>query len=265
MGIENPIIPGHINEYERSIIKKYSSLTNPRKEYAEGLTKLDYKHTFSTGEVFEATEGDEGMASFVLKKEGQVIFDFAELLPPGFLFVTPRRRKHIPFSAVTEKIYGHWATECTYEIVLVGDMRTPEEIFVLLHEIGHTHQTKDWKESVMDESYVADKPGHTAAKYNSEVERNAAAYVIRALRVVKEKTKVNLVEVFKDKKEFTEFIYMGLLGHKMFNKSNLLFQDTKSIIDKIKRAWSGLPREDGELLDSLYDKGRMRRAKKQDL
>ena len=188
-------------------------------EYVEGREKLNYRCQLSSGEFFEATE-DNGEAKFVILRNGQEIFNFKDLVPKEFKFVTPQYwlnlnefDKDAP-SAFREdpagyrrEMQGEW--QCGANFISVGEVTSLRDILSLLHEIGHYYE--DFS-TLGDSKKESDKK--EAAKLSSKSERGAWAYALNSARKINKDLKVDLFEGFPDKEKLKEYIYTCLSTHR---------------------------------------------------
>ena len=89
----------------------------PKPEYARGEEKLKYSGVFSTGEVLEASEDQEGIASITIKKGDSVVVDFSDFLPPHYKFAAPSHLKERVY--VEEEMRGNWGHDSENKLILV--------------------------------------------------------------------------------------------------------------------------------------------------
>lgn len=143
-----------------------------RPEYAEGRLKLNFEHIFDNGEKLIVQEDENGIAAIVFKKNNEVIFDFANLLPKDTQFITPSflnnyieqaEKQGFSYNDTRWEHYdqdltnlvldkGEWECSINSKYILIGDWHdNTQNIAMVLHEIGHSYQNvkqlfKDFKE-----------------------------------------------------------------------------------------------------------------------
>lgn len=61
-----------------------------RKEYIEGEIPLDFKNELSDGSMLRAKQDESGIANIFIEKNGEIVFNFKELLPKEYEYVTPK-------------------------------------------------------------------------------------------------------------------------------------------------------------------------------
>lgn len=216
-------------------VGEISKELEPRKEYVEGVLKLDYSYRFPTGEVLEATESN-GEAKIVIKRKGEIIVDFNKLMPLGGRLLTPSYWSSETRAADKEGNIGNWGGGGrSLPTILVGDMRDPRSIFALLHEMGHT-----WRSGVPRVPYT-----QTAIETESGEERKAWAKAISLARQIKKDSGLNLFNVFEDSVQFQKFVQLCLFNHRL---------KTREYLGLDWREWLSVP-----WLKKLFDKGKLGR------
>lgn len=108
--------------------------------YSKCKEKLNFTHQFKSGETFEASEDKDGIAKFLIKKDGKEIVDFNKFLPKDVKFVTPSYiNKQPPSKEISEmkKQAGQVAFLQEENAVSVGHFSDLKSILFLTHEIGH--------------------------------------------------------------------------------------------------------------------------------
>lgn len=258
----------NLTRRENDALEKGRKYDEPRKEFKEGKIKLDFEHQFSTGEVFKAKEGDMGNVDVVLERNGEVILDFQKLFRGRFIahsFIRQQEGLGILPEGLIEKLNGRWTSLSFGDLVVFGDMRSPVEIFIMLHEMGHTFQAEEKK----IQSYMGDGkdspllPGIYKKKFHlgfidnqSKRERGAWAWAFRTARKVHQDYGVNFFEVFKDRTEFENIVYGSLLSNRV--------QTTEELTEMTDNKWDIMhwrpKRKDIEHLRILFDKERLQRA-----
>lgn len=258
---------------ERSAVKKAVFFDLPRPEYASGKIVLQFEHRFPVGEVLEASQDEEGLARIILKRGDEVLVNFKDFAEGGRL-VTPKYMIRLTMNEQAEASYfgqpGRWRANPTEGFLQVGDMKDPRSVFTLLHELGHMHQKKEFKKAkkvvgVIGSERLTPNNAKRFAELMSALERGGWAWALRAARKIREQHKVDLFELFRDGRAFREFVYGPLASHKidaeMFLKLSKRGFAPMSVAAAISEcARIALEEKDFELLEQLFDKGRLRRA-----
>lgn len=259
-------------------IQDFVAMSDPRKEYVEGKTRLDFEHTFSSGEKLVAKEDEEGYASIVLEKNGKIFYDFTQQADfMGCILVTPRFA--LNHKILGGKEVGRWHAGIIHspesprrleKFLVLGDMRTPENIASLLHEFGHVGQFFDMEKNMQSPEWdIEDQPKQTATEeqtpiteeqqyaiHSSYLERNANARMLQTVRHIRQIYGVNLFEIFDDFQTAKKFIDTQLSHHRyatefitsLGGKRNKLWQAIKVF----KRNEDD--KQTAEFLKDLFDK-----------
>lgn len=245
------------------------ALSIPREQYVEGKIKLDYRYKFSTGEVFMAKEGQDGGVAVLLFRDGKTIFNFQTLLPERGYFVTPSYIQKLihqgTLDGAPKEFKGGWEAFPALGVVNIGDMHNPKEIFNLLHEIGHTHETR---EQLLKQSIgvtvnnvplpivLKKKSEANVANNKSKQERNAWAWTLRMARKIQKECGVDFFEVFKSRADFEELLYGSLVTYRAGIGEDLVEKNQGK-----SSFWSWKPQpEDLKFLRGLFDKERLQRG-----
>jgi hypothetical protein len=225
-------------------------------EYIEGREKLKYKYEFSSGEFFEATENG-GEAKFIISREGKEIFNFKNLLPSGFKFVTPEywinlsefdENSPANFRANPQEYkkdnQGNWT--CGPDFISVGKVTSLRDVMAILHEMGHArktggigiHLTGDKKEEM---------------EQMSQEERIAWAEALKLAKIISNGLGVNLFEQFSDLEDLKKSIYTGLATHRYLAelKANGMLRIVLDVLG-VKDLNSKI-----DWLDKLFDKRKL--------
>ena len=249
-----------------------------RKEYIDGKLKLNFEHVFSTGEVLEAQEDENGIARIVLKKSNETILDFSQTLSQEYKFVTPsyfKKNKSLGYRP------GEWMAQQTEKWISIGDMKDARSLFVLLHEVGHTHKPLSQNQVRATEIYESARSSGGPVKFKKQFikkitqdissdERDAWAGAVRIAREIRKRYGVNIFEVFKDSAEFQQFIYGALIDHRFGKESALVLSDKSKlqyVWESLKKNLFGVERDSKErkFMEGLFDKSRLRRKSIGDL
>jgi hypothetical protein len=242
-------------------------------EYAKGEKKLHFEYTFSTGEVLTATENQEGEAQIVIRKNGETVLDFSEIVPGiKYHFYTPTYclTRGISFTP-------DWSQVLSFSI-LIGDMRDPKSIALLLHEIGHSlEKVKTDHSDKTDLAKLWEKhAGPLTKKYKdarrklaeeiSNDERSAWALGLNLARRLKKEKGIDLLEGFDDLEDLNSVIYTGLLSYRMGIGKEMISSDegiVKDVYEEIKQKLglgdTTYGREQWQFLRDKFDKGRLKR------
>lgn len=170
---------------------------------------------------------------YLRDKQGNKLFDFAELLPPDYKFVR--------FLSPEPMIWGHLSSG--EKMIAVGELHNPKQVMSLLHEIGHSYQ---WdlilrrnqyleqiknldleKDRLIDEFNTAiDKKSikdqikqcenETKAlkqeklKLQAEIEKEVWEFVRQTIQKIRNERQIDVLKPFKNLKELDEFINSAL-------------------------------------------------------
>jgi hypothetical protein len=199
-------------------------IISPRKEYEEGKIELNFQYGFSDGSQLIASQNnDESRAEIRIVRDGEAIFDFAELLPEGYEFTTPniliRNGESIPVGSI-----GGWGSKDGK--VCVGDWQDPREILLLLHEIGHAPGwAKTLKGSlIMGLSFMdagakfrqlSKEEFHKYIRPICDSEKEAWKYAVSTLQDVQRKTGLSILdEIFPKREEMSQIAKAAIDSHK---------------------------------------------------
>lgn len=227
-------------------------------EYKKGEEKLNFQYTFSGGEVLNATEDktEGGIASIIISKEGDKLFDFKDFLPNDCLFVTPTYLKELQlhdslFDFSQEKI-GRWMWLSRNKAVVMGVMNNPTSIFSLLHEIGHARCDRHKLATEDIVAAVSSKRGEV--NYKSKGERDAWAEAIKMAREIRQKHHINLLEAFSNFDDLKKYVYKNLARHRYRKEYESNLTPTR-----IWRTWFGIKpdKEELDFLGQLFDKRKL--------
>jgi len=265
------ILEGNFTKKEQQASNQSITEMTPRPEYVEGKIKLNFEHQFSTGEVFKAHEDSEGNVAIILERDGKIIFNFKDLFIGSFLTPTLIQRQ-VASGAIdnydAQIMTGQWAADALKDIVNIGDMDDPKDIFILLHEIGHSFQKREkQKRKIMEKKQYGlflsrgrKKEFVTGLiKNSSDMERGAWAWALNTARRIQKQHQVNIFEVFKDSDEFEKFIYGALITYRQGNAKELNELAEEGGIGFGPLRWLPEP-IDIKRLASLFDKERLQRG-----
>ncbi len=224
------------------LFKKSEAMGIPRREYKEGKLKLDFEYKFKNEDVLRATEDEVGIATVVIERDGQMIVDFKDLLPEGYTFATP---SYAVANSIKRKLGQNWVSR-ENRLVFLGDIRTPQDIFILLHEIGHTKQ-ESW-EGLAEKINEINKVDRVRAEKEvavrlSALERDAWARAIKLAREIKREKGIDFFGSYKNFEELKEVIYSGLISHRYWRED-------------VAKSGYGFSKEDMKIFEDLFDKGK---------
>lgn len=244
------------------------------RDYVEGKRKLNFVHKLLSSGTFIAQENEHGIATFILKKNNETIFDFKSLVP-GIVFLTPTywlkaslTSKEIPsawrenpfdLKRLIEAYQGRWRY-LEPNIVSVGRMDSPKEILNLLHEMGHANDKE--LSSRLDNIDDASKKGdqRTAVATLSALERTAWAEALKMVRKIKRLSGINLLEAFGRENETLDYIKTALATHRLRSELTLSrksFESSKEAIDAGLLEGDIISQEDQNFLHGLFDKKKL--------
>ncbi len=225
----------------------------PRDEYKEGRLKLDFTYKFQHGEVLRATEDEEGFARVVLERNGKKVFDFNELLPDGYRFATPSYLKTNNSDRIRNSLSGGHFKDPKNKLLFIGDMRTPDDIFAVLHEVGHANQKsldlKKMPHETVGEVIERRKKEIAAISFR---ERDAWSSALKIARAIKNKTAVDLFEPYENFSALKQVIYGALLTHR--------FDD-----EYLEAQVGQFSEDDMKIFENLFDKGKFGKEKKEEV
>ncbi len=120
--------------------------------FVDGKIPFEYNYEFPGGEKLEAVTGQDGQGHITIFKEGKNIFDFASLLPRDYKFVTPEYfKKHPKKETMMDYFCCTWATRHEGKVVFLGEMQSPQDVLMLLHEIGHARADRPEEDRIREE------------------------------------------------------------------------------------------------------------------
>ncbi len=229
--------------------KKFILETLGREEYRDGTIPLEFRHTFSNQTSLSATQNKDGIAKIVLEREGVPLLDMKGLLPEGYDYTTPRYVLDHEDELSVPVFLGTWGAYRPLNMVHVGDWTKPEQIFNLLHEIGHTQQdtvglealqqevNQKQKISKFRESAEGQRLLRQWVEALSKSERDAWASAIHYAKKIRDEFDVDFIgEIFKTSEDIELYIQKILHTYKEVQKSV---------------EWA----DGGEFLKKLFDKG----------
>ncbi|GEM_PF-3857421 len=235
----------HTSGEELELYKRSKEMLLPRDEYKEGKLKLDFVHTFQNGDIFKATEDNEGFAKIIVERQGEKVLDFDELLTEGYRFATPSYLKtHESDKAATE-LAGRYFVHRDKQLVFVGNIRTPDDIFAVLHEAGHTHQKRQELKNGRPRESVDDRTKRLKDEIAefSRRERDAWKVALKTARAIKRERHIDLFESYKNFGAIKRVIYVALLSHRLAK-------------EYFKVEASEFSEEDMKIFKDLFDKGK---------
>jgi len=182
----------------------------PSQEFLDAETPFEYNFVLPGGEKLEAFQSKRGGGSIVIKRGNEVVLDFSELLPEGFKFVTPTYfKKHPKDSSLFDYFDNSWGASMTRKMILLGELKKPQDLLTLFHEIGHSHDdsSEDVEEleriGSIEEELATTKDleykvllSEDLAKLKSKKERKAWAGALRILRKIQRESGVDLRSLF---------------------------------------------------------------------
>src|SRR3990170_2123014 len=94
----------------------------------------EFIHVFPNGQEFRVERRPDDSFRIFLKAGNKVGFDFDELLPTGYKFVS---EEYIEALDEPDTFWRPWFTDYRRKEIYVGDFESSKDILGLLHEIGH--------------------------------------------------------------------------------------------------------------------------------
>jgi len=212
-------------------------------DFADGKIPFEYHYIFPSGEKLEATTDQDGCGHIEITKEGKVIFDFANLLPQDYKFITPAYFQKFPEEETFFDYLGNtWAIRHQDKLVLLGEIQSPRDILSLLHEIGHARVDKpeeihtceeldkefykELNQEKKEEKTHSKKPRYRKksdyevlineeiAKTLSTVERRAWAETIRMFRKIQKDTGIDFHNIFPSFSSMKNYVHEKLSSYR---------------------------------------------------
>jgi len=204
-----------------------------RSEYAKGETKLNFNHVYSSGVALNIKEDPKGLVSInFIDKEGKVLLEIENSLPPSYHFVAPSYIIERP-DLLEKYISKLGVSSCLEEnLILIGDIRSAKDLLIIFHEIGHINQER------------GAMTFHDFDKI-SKRERAAWAFAIKKVKEISKEIGVNIFEIFSNQEEVLKFIHAHLYEY----RSSLGTVGTAMYGDEYAE-------EVDQLLKGYFDKGK---------
>lgn len=193
--------------------------------YSSTETRIEYHYVFPSREILEAKEQPDGTVQIVIKSGENVFFDFIQLLPGGYKFVSYPYVAHLEKETGEDVPWVGWLAVPKWKHIQIGDFESPKDILGLLHEVGHITNYELEERGVKKErveherfrlkdeevEYAGDTELFTLhqeeiAKVISRTERDAWAYAARILRKLNRELKIDLKDLFPDQKSVKKVI-----------------------------------------------------------
>ncbi len=246
----------------------------PRKEYCEGILPLKFEHKFDDGTKLIAEE-EKGIATIILKIGNEIIFNFSDLLPEDYKFVTPAFARNTENENLKQQFEEGdiWAITTDEKLVLIGDWQDPRDVITLLHEIGHANQNMEAKKAIEKKLEISantvfgikkqnEQSIATAAKThmksirefvseNSKLERGAWAYALNKFREIQKEKDIDLKSIFPSLASLKAFIYPCLKSYRLHHEFRS--QLTEDLLNTIPEAREETEKLQKELLN-YFDK-----------
>lgn len=211
-------------------------------EYQNGESKLDFQYQLEDGEILRATENEDGIATIVIERDGDVLVDLKDYIPDDFKIVTATYlRTH-----KLEKDYkANWSviTPKNQKLVVVGDMRDIRQTLILFHEFGHT-KFEGWNKGVtkiLNEQrdvglFKKEEAYRNFIEASSTNERGAWAEALKIVRQIRKQYGVDLLGPIKDLKSLKQIIYAALATHRDGREFEIVNEAKHSKVDFDERA-----------------------------
>lgn len=211
------------------VIEKAERENTPSEEFLEGKKPFEYDFKFSTGEKFIAVQSNRGGGIITIERNSKEIFDFANILPKNYKFVTPTYfKKHPKEEGLFDYVDTDWRETPKRKLILLGEFKSPQDVLTLLHEIGHaatpgTEEDMRTREQLEDDYYEALSNKDTVskvlfseekAKIISRSERWAWAWALKNMRKIQEKTGADFKSLFPSFSDVRRYINDCLASHR---------------------------------------------------
>lgn len=189
-------------------------------------SSIEYK--FSTGQNFDLYSNPKGECRCIVTQNGQQLFDLAQYAPKNSKFVNEKylddlNEKKYGTASIDTVLHGrrvnrraHMRTEKkdgkTQEYLINAQRKTksPKDIFILLHEIGHALDFETRQDSTSD----------SPAEELSDQERAASLNGLKIAVDVHKKYGVNMLEFFGSYQEVENFISNALASYRKSAQRN---------------------------------------------
>lgn len=217
-------------KFEKEYIQKEAEQRyTPSEEFLDGEKPLEYNFKFSTGEKFIAVQSNRGGGIIVIERSGKKIFDFADILPEGYKFVTPTYfKKHPNERHLLDYTDNDWRESSKRKLIFLGEFKSPQDILILLHEIGHATSSgaeedakirerleDDYYESLSSKDAVSKVlVSEEKAKIISKSERQAWAWALKSIRKIQKETGVDFKSLFSSFSDIKQYIDSALATHR---------------------------------------------------
>ncbi|MEK7087190.1 MAG: hypothetical protein AAB958_00615, partial [Patescibacteria group bacterium] len=202
--------------------------SKPSEEFLEGEKPFEYNFKFHTGEEFNARQSNRGGGIITIERNGETIFDFKNILPEGYKFVTPTYfKKHPDERYLLDYVDTDWRESPKRKLIFLGEFKSPQDVLLILHEIGHafTETEEEFKirEQIEEGIHKASEDrdiiletlmSEEGAKMASKAERNAWAWSLRTMRKIQQEIKADLKSLFPKFSDLKRHINDYLATHR---------------------------------------------------
>lgn len=211
-----------------------------------GEKRANFFYEFPGDKSIEVHQNKEGEIEIILSENRKKIFDFKELLPPGFKFINHELAEKITSDAIRRR--PGWVTNFPHAFIEIGEFSSPRNILSVLHEIGHAKYDLDSEErqkllespqEAISQSRSENKKDNVLAeeeyaKARSTAERRAWAYAINSMRELQKKFGLDIEKIFPSYADLKNYINSRLSGYR--EKAALaIFENDPDFEEELKK------------------------------
>ncbi len=201
---------------------------------------------FADGKVFEAYPNPDDTASIVIKENDKVIFNFADLLPEGYIFVTKAYVGKYEEREADFPLWHPWTAHRELKWIQLPRLENEGDVFAILHEMGHA---KDFstQEYLKDLAHFNQFTKQEAVRFYSDRERRAWAFALRTARLLQKQKGINIQGIYPSFEDLKNYIDSFLASHREDLEESMaldpeLFESLKKLFDR--RQFAGFEGED---------------------
>src|SRR3989344_3021482 len=178
------------------------------KKEPQNEKKNTIRQEFGDGKALEIVENSEGELAISLSAGGKKVFDFKELLPENYTFISSEQADKL---SGPNPLYPGMRTNFNEHRIEIGDINSPKAIIEILHEIGHATRDPGSKEyaerrALIEKFVKTPEEKMQDAKVRSKIERRAWVYAITKMRELDKNSVLDSKEIFPKFADLKEYI-----------------------------------------------------------